>query len=179
MPRLRPSVEVMDVVFERVDARRYLIGVRRNARTDMGADVTPRPGPGHAEVPHDLVHFVVEEQAQLPLGIYGQVAAGGEVGGFFRPDPGDRHKADDQRRSRRLGSAGAGDVGMSERLAALVDERGRLRGPLPEELDPALGERIQARLDDVLQQWRDTAPGEQLVLTWPRVRTSAARRPGS
>ena len=38
------SVEVMDVVFERVDARRYLIGVRRNARTDVGADVTPRPG---------------------------------------------------------------------------------------------------------------------------------------
>ena len=65
----------MDVVFERVDARRYLIGVRRNARTDVGADVTPRPGPGHAEVPHDLVHFVVEEQAELPLGIYGQVAA--------------------------------------------------------------------------------------------------------
>ena len=88
-------------------------------------------------VPHDLVHFVVEEQAELSLGIYGQVAAGGEVGGFFRPDPGDRHKAADQRRSRRLGSAGGADVGMSERLAALVDERGRVRGPLPEELDPA------------------------------------------
>ena len=169
----------MDVVFERVDARRYLIGVRRNGRTDVGADITPRPGPGRADVPHDLVHFVVEEQAGLPLGIYGQVAAGGEVGGFFRPDPGDRHKAADQRRSRRLGSAGAGDVGMSERLAGLVDERGHLRGPLPDDLDPTLGERIQARLDDVLRQWRDTAQGEQLVLTWPGVRTSAARRPGS
>ena len=53
----------MEVVFERVDERRYLIGVRRNARTDVGADIWPRPGPGHAEVPHDLVHFVVEEQA--------------------------------------------------------------------------------------------------------------------
>ncbi len=171
----------MDVVFERVDARRYLIGVRRNARADVGPDIRPRPGPGHADVPHDLVHFVVEEQAGLPLGIYGQVAAGGDVGGFFRPDPNDRHKADDQRRSRRLGSAGAADVGLSERLAALVDERGRLRGPVPEELelDPALGERIQTRLDEVLAQWRATAPGGQLVLTWPRVRTAAARRPGS
>ncbi len=169
----------MDVVFERVDARRYLIGVRRHARMDVGADVWPRPGPGHAEVPHDLVHFVVEEQAGLPLGIYGQVAAGGEVGGFFRPAPGDRHKAADQRRSRRLGSAGAGDVGMSERLASLVDGRGRWRGPVPEELDPALGDRIQARLDEVLAQWRRTPPGGQLVLTWPGVRGAAGRRPGS
>ncbi len=169
----------MEVVVERVDARRYLIGVRRRSRTDVGPDLRPRPGPGHAEVPHDLVHFVVEEQAGLPLGIYGQVAAGGDVGGFFRPDPSDRHKADDQRRSRRLGSAGAADVGMSERLAALVDERGRLRGPVPEELDPKLGDRIQARLDKVLAQWRQTPPGAQLVLTWPKVRAAAGRRPGS
>jgi hypothetical protein len=70
---------------------------------------------------------------------------------------------------------------MSERLAALVDERGRLRGPVPEELelDPTLSDRIQARLDEVLSQWRATAPGGQLVLTWPRVRAAAARRPGS
>ena len=171
----------MDVVFERVDARRYLIGVRRNARADVGPDIRPRPGPGHADVPHDLVHFVVEEQAGLSLGIYvlqgGRLPSvgGGELHGR------DQHKADDQRRSRRLGSAGAADVGMSERLAALVDERGRLRGPVPEELelDPGLGERIQTRLDEVLAQWRATAPGGQLVLTWPRVRGAAARRPGS
>jgi hypothetical protein len=77
----------VEVVFERVDARRYLIGVLRRSRTDVGPDIRPRPGPGHAEVPHDLVHFVVEEQAGMPLGIYGQLAAGGDVGGFLPSRP--------------------------------------------------------------------------------------------
>ena len=73
------------------------------------------------------------------------------------------------------------DAAYEHAAAAIADVRKRLRGPVPEELelDPTVGERIQARLDDVLAQWRETAPGEQLVLTWPRVRAAAARRPGS
>jgi len=71
----------MQVIFERVDDRRYRIGVVRDGRYDVGVDVPVRGAPGHADVPHDLVHFVVEEQAKLRLGIYGQVAAGGDCGG--------------------------------------------------------------------------------------------------
>ncbi len=93
----------MQVVFERVDARRYLIGIVRDGRYDVGADVPVRPAPGPADVPHDLVHFAVEEQLGLRLGIYGQVAAGGDVGGFFVPAPTDRHPAGDKRRSERVG----------------------------------------------------------------------------
>lgn len=76
----------MRVIFERVDERRYRIGVMRDGRHDVGADVPVRGAPGRADVPHDLVHFVVEEQAGLALGIYGQVAAGGDCGGFFARD---------------------------------------------------------------------------------------------
>ena len=75
----------MDVVIERVSAQRYSIGVLRNGRYDVRADIPLRPGPGQGKAPHDLVHLVVEAQAGLRLGIDGQVAAGGEVGGFFRP----------------------------------------------------------------------------------------------
>ena len=39
----------MDVVFERVDARRYNIGILRNGRYDAGADVPLGPAPGRAE----------------------------------------------------------------------------------------------------------------------------------
>ncbi|MGN6608789.1 MAG: hypothetical protein ACTHMS_17490, partial [Jatrophihabitans sp.] len=75
----------MRVIFERIDGRSYRIGVRRDGRHDVGPDVPVRLAPGWATVPHDLVHFAVEEQARLSLGVFGQVAAGGDCGGFFRP----------------------------------------------------------------------------------------------
>jgi hypothetical protein len=74
----------MDVVFRRLNERQYGIGLIRGGKRDVGGDVGIRVAPGDACVPHDLVHFVVEEQAELKLGIFGQCAAGGEVGGFFR-----------------------------------------------------------------------------------------------
>jgi hypothetical protein len=101
----------------------------------------------------------------LRLGIYGQVAAGGDVGGFFAPPPADRSRARDKKRSERLGHAGRRDVALSERLAAMVDSSGRLSAVADDPaVAAALRDRLAARLKDVLAQWRATAPGEQLVL---------------
>ncbi|CAN5157054.1 hypothetical protein BH09ACT8_BH09ACT8_54840 [soil metagenome] len=106
-------------------------------------------------MPHDLVHFVVEEQARLPLGIFGQCAAGGEVGGFFRAAVGKRGNAGRARRSRRLSSAGRADVGRSEQLAGLAHA-----GSIPADANPALvpqvlRESINRRLTEILAQWAD------------------------
>ena len=154
----------MKVVFERVDARRYLIGVVRDGRYDVGPDVPVRPAPGHADVPHDLVHFAVEEQLGLRLGIYGQIAAGGDVGGFFVPAPADRHPAGDKRRSDRLGRAGRVDAARSELVAGLA-HTGRLQrtaGVLTVRERTA----VDRRLVELLTAWESTAPGGRLVLTW-------------
>jgi hypothetical protein len=157
----------MRVVFERYDERRYGIGIVRDGRRDVGADVPVRPGPGHAAVPHDLVHFVVEEQAGLTLGVFGQVAAGGDAHGFFRPAPADR-TGRDRKRSERVGRAGREQVSLSEQLAALVGPGGTW-APSTRELigDPRLEARLRARLAEVLGRWRATPPGERLVLDWP------------
>lgn len=157
----------MDVIFERVDARRYNIGIVRNGRYDAGADVPLRPGPGSGRAPHDIVHFVVEEQAGLRLGIYGQVAAGGEVGGFFRPAPDDRSHARDAKRSARLGRAGRHDTARSERLAGLIDVDGAINKAAASDFDPILIAAIETRLREVLRRWDKTQPGGRLVLTWP------------
>lgn len=170
----------MDVVFERVDARRYNIGILRNGRYDVGADVPLRPGPGQGRAPHDIVHFVVEEQAGLRLGIYGQVAAGGEVGGFFRPVPDDRSHARDAKRSQRLGRAGRDDCGLSEQLAALVDHDGGIDHSRAESFDAGLVQAIARRLDEVLRRWDRVQPGGRLVLTWPdRLTIRRGRLPDS
>ena len=157
----------MDVIFERVDARCYAIGILRNGRYDVGADVLARPGPGQGRAPHDLVHFVVEEQAGLTLGIYGQVAAGGDVGGFFRPPPWDRSHARDRRRSLRLGRAGRDQVAMSEGLAATISPDGELDRERLAAVAPDLVDAIAARLEEGLTDWDKTQPGRRLVMTWP------------
>ena len=155
----------MRVIFERVDDSRYRIGVLRDGRFDVGADIPLRAAPGGGPVPHDIVHFAVEEQAGLRLGVFGQVAAGGDVGGFFRPVPAERRPARDQKRSKRIGAAGRADTALSERLAGLA-ARGRIDDAVAE-LSPPLREAINRRLAELLEAWRSVPVGERLVLTWP------------
>lgn len=101
------------------------------------------------------------------MGVYGQVAAGGQVGGFFRPAPNDRAPARDKKRSDRIGRAGRADVAVSERLAALASTGRVDESANDPTLSPALRHRLNARLAEVLGQWRATPPGGRLVLTWP------------
>lgn len=157
----------MEVVFRRLSDRQYAIGVIRDGVRDVGGDVAMRLAPGDTDVPHDLVHFVVEEQAELTLGIFGQCAAGGDVGGFFRATIGKRGKARRIKRSRRLGGAGRSQVDRSEVLASLARD-----GAISPEVDPAtvsptLRESINGRLDAVMTQWNGVPVGGDLVLHWP------------
>jgi hypothetical protein len=57
-------------------------GLDVNCRVDVCADAPMRMAPGDEDIPHDMLHFVVEDQAGLKLD-YGQAAAGGEVGGYL------------------------------------------------------------------------------------------------
>jgi hypothetical protein len=160
-------MQTVDVVFRKLNERQNGIGLIRDGARDVGGDVAVRLAPGDARVPHDLAHFVVEEQAALKLGIFGQCAAGGDVGGFFRASAGKRGKAQQLKRSRRLGGAGRSDVGRSEELAGLA-----FSGAIPPEADPvavppALRESINRRLNEVIAQWNSTPVGGDLVLHWP------------
>lgn len=160
----------MEVVFERIEGRRYRVGVRRSGRHDTGPDVPPRVGVGApvGDVPHDLVHLAIEDALGLRLGIFGQVAAGGDLGGFFTPPPEDRSPVRDKRRSQRLARAGRDDTARSEALAACVGHDGRLRPDLPADLvTPGELERVQQRLTELFDAWRATPPGGELVVTWP------------
>ncbi|HTI77444.1 MAG TPA: hypothetical protein VL634_20765 [Mycobacterium sp.] len=157
----------MEVVFRRLSHRQYGIGLIRDGARDVGENVAMRVAPGDSRVPHDLVHFVVEEQAGLKLGIFGQCAAGGDVGGFFRASGGKRGKTRQAKRSRRLGGAGRSDVGRSEELAGMARD-----GSIPAEVPPAevlpeLRNAINTRLDEVLARWNAVPVGGDLVLPWP------------
>ncbi|MBO0862428.1 MAG: hypothetical protein J2P21_28805 [Chloracidobacterium sp.] len=69
----------MKVQFRRTGARRYAITIYREGL----ALVEMNPAPGYDTImPHDLLHFVVESELGLNLGVFSQVASGGHAGTF-------------------------------------------------------------------------------------------------
>ncbi len=111
-----------------------LVTITRTRSRGYGIRVAPpglpalemSPAPSYDELlPHDVVHFVVEEELRLAGGIFGQLAAGGDAG-TFRLVPGaesPRDRARAQRRLRergeRLHREGRADTEFSERAATI------------------------------------------------------------
>lgn len=69
----------MKVQFRRTGAHCYAVTIYR----DGLRPVEMNPAPGYDPLmPHDLLHFAVESELGLSLGIYGQLACGGDAGSF-------------------------------------------------------------------------------------------------
>ena len=167
-----------------------------------GVDVSRESGPParlrvvklDAEwLPREIAHFLVEREFGLKLGIFGQLAAGGDAGRFWAA-PADR----DSRLahlSHRLQVTGRGDLGRSVALVAWCTaawevetgrrsagprDAGRPDGPWPL-LDVAAIPREQVAgavrcLTSAAVAWNELGPGQRVSFDWPQALTLAARR---
>jgi hypothetical protein len=173
----------VDVIFKRTGERRYAVVVLVPGKPVQAVD----PAPGYDDdIPHDLVHYVVEAELRLMSGVFGRAANGG--GTFVAAAAhhlSTRERARQRRKQeRREGSLGARDsergqeLATSERLAALCDVAWRRRhGQRPDPLrkapeplatdDRAAVARVVARLDELAPLWRALAIGEELAFEWP------------
>jgi hypothetical protein len=174
----------MNVRFRRTGVRRYAVVVTVAGEPPRAMD----PAPGYDDdIPHDLVHYVVEAELGLTNGVYGRAARG--AGTFItiaERDVGPRERArkqrKQQRRERALGVQDArhtADMAHSERLAALCDVAWRRKhrqhpdpmrsAPVLRTEDAADVERVVFRLDAIAPLWRALPVGDELVFEWPRV----------
>jgi hypothetical protein len=174
----------MDVRFKRTGARRYAVVVCLAGEPPRAMD----PAPAYDDdIPHDVVHYVVEAELGLENGVYGRAARG--AGTFITTaehDVSPRQRARQQRKQRRreraLGARDArraADMAESERLAALCDVAWRRKhgqhpdrarqAPVPRTEDAAAIERVVSRLDVIAPRWRALPVGGELVFEWPRV----------
>jgi hypothetical protein len=178
------------VTFTRLTGPRYGVDVIR----DSGPPARLRVVKLDAEwLPGEIAHFLVEREFGLKLGIFGQLAAGGDAGRFWAA-PADR----DSRlahRSHRLQVTGRGDLRRSVALvawctAAWEIETGRRaaghrgtegsEGPWPL-LDVAAVPRDQVAgtvrcLAAAALAWDELCPGQPVSYEWPLALTLAARR---
>jgi hypothetical protein len=180
----------MHVRFKRTAARRYAVVITLPGETPQAMD----PAPGYDDdIPHDLVHYVVEAELGLANGVYGRASRG--AGTFITTrehDEGPRERARKQRKQRKREKAlavhdarGAADMSQSERLAGLCDIAWRRKhgqradplraAPVPRAEDVAAIERVVVRLDLIAPLWRALPVGQELTFEWPSVVPGAER----
>ena len=136
------------------------------------------PAPGYSElIPHDLVHWVAEEEFGLQDGIFGQLAAGGNAGTFV-PTEELRTRTWARQVERRNRATGT-EMGRSEALAAQVYPRwlrhsGHLRGgqyvqqgPPRTDLSDTDLARAFERLSSLSGTWRAVGVGGSMTVEWP------------
>jgi hypothetical protein len=181
------------VHFIRSGERRYSMRIERSDAPTLVMDPAPGFDP---DLPHDMVHFVVEAALGLTTGVFGQIAAGGNAGSFRIEATGALSAKEHQRAARKQVAKGAklvksqGREGeLSELAAFLFDiawrsqsrpdsatqraalgEAERARGALSADerarIDAARP-RVFADFERLSKAWRALKVGEALTLEWP------------
>lgn len=186
----------MIVHFVRSGVRRYGIRIERPENVSLYMD----PAPGFdAQLPHDMVHFIVEALLGLKNGVFGQIAAGGNAGSFHVGSLEGGSARSHRRMSRKQVAKGQGlmerqgrEGELSELAAFILDvewrgaqradsaaqrialaEVDRARQSLSAnergKLDAVRAE-VFAAFTELSQQWGNLAVGEALRLEWPTLR---------
>jgi hypothetical protein len=185
----------MKVHFIRSGDRRYSMRIERADAPVLVMDPAPGFDP---DLPHDMVHFVVEAALELKTGVFGQIAAGGDAGSFHVEAGGALSSKERQRAARKQVAKGAkliksqGREGeLSELAAFLFDIAWRSRSrPDTAAQRAALGEAERTRgslsaderaridaarphvfeaFDRLSKAWRALPVGGALSLEWPSV----------
>src|SRR5262245_23165976 len=74
-------MKTMQVEFHRTGEKRYAVVILREGLPNL--EMNPAPG-FDALMPHDMLHFLVEQELDLRRGIFGQIALGGTAGTFHQ-----------------------------------------------------------------------------------------------
>lgn len=182
----------MQVIFRRTGERSYavIVAVRGEATQTMN------PAPGFdPNIPHDLVHYVVEAELGLEAGVFGRAARGG--GTFYaaaaasnsREQARTRRKQARRELALRRERANEEQLQTSERFAALCDGAWRRRHAqransgsgtptsLLSAVDAARVERVLLRLDQLAPLWNQLGVGGELAFTWPGLEVAVRREP--
>jgi hypothetical protein len=113
-------------------------------------------------LPHDLVHYVVEEELGLAYGFWGLVAAGAKLQSVQAYGARDRRRIPPQ--DDPLVAAHVDELLAAEGFVAAFSAFPGT-GPEPE-LDPTCVERIRVRITELNKRWQAAGPEEVFRLHW-------------
>ena len=168
----------MRLTFSRLADRRP---VETLVERDDGVVFAMRGAGGGPDLPHDLVHALVEQELGIPDGIWGSVADG-VVWGSMRHVSGRRppHAAD---RSAAIVRERSAAIQRAESVADVVARLARRQEVLPQQvaMSGVPRNRLEAAaavLQEATVRWAALEPGRTWVLEWPGRPARGAARAG-
>lgn len=175
----------MIVVFRRTGEKRYGVEALREGLPV----VYIHPAPGYdRQIPHDMMHMVVEAQLRLTRGIFGQLAAGGNAGTFQPSVQRDQSSREARRarkrvtkRGKKLLKTGHDDCILSERASYICwlewrartssrpeDKQARDTAPITElGLQQSKVDEIFKHVDELSSHWSGLDVGQSVGVSWP------------
>lgn len=152
------------MTFTRTGERRYRVSVE-------GAGVVSsfmEPAAGYdARLPHDMAHFVVENELGITGGVFGQLASGGNAGTFQPTEKQPNRKA--AKRGKKVAATNRQDALLSEKLVYIawqVWNNERLETDLPKGFSLDDIRRVCREFDAVSAVWSPLVVGESITLAW-------------
>ena len=152
----------MKVTFTRTRDRGYSVSVE-----GPGIDpVKMHPAPGYDErLPHDVAHFIVENELGIMGGVFGQIAAGGTANTFFSSDAKYPKKARD--RGKKIAKANKKDALFSEHAIYAAQSRWEKHDIIPDTKIPGADIiRIIGEFESFAERWSKLPIGGSITLEW-------------
>ena len=152
----------MKVTFTRIHAKGYSVSIE-----GPGLDpVKMQPAPGYdPRLPHDVAHFIVENELGIMAGIFGQIAAGGTANTFFPDEAKNRRKA--RKRGSEMMKANKKDALLSEHAVYAAQSRWEKHDIIPDTRIPQVDlDRIIGRFEEFAAEWSKLSIGGSVTLEW-------------
>ena len=153
----------VEVTFTRTGNHRYRVSVDGTGMTPLYME----PAAGwNARMPHDMAHFIVENELGIKGGVFGQLAAGGTARTFSPVDQDKRRKL--RKRGKRLATTNQKDAELSERLISIVTQVWQNKADVTSFKEVATDDlkRVVREFEAASSIWSKLAIGESMTLTW-------------
>lgn len=126
------------------------------------------PAPGFDDrLPHDMAHFIVENELGITGGVFGQLAAGGRAKTFRAVNA--KRPGRSERRDNRIARENRKDADLSELVVNLACRTWKAEKELPPPVKGVSAEdiaRICRVFDEVSAKWSALKVGGSLTLEW-------------
>ena len=152
----------MKVTFTRIRERAYGISVEGTKIHSSQKS----PAPGYDDrLPHDVAHFIVENELGILGGVFGQLAAGGTANTFFSSDSKSPKK--ERERGARIARENKKDALFSEHAIWAAQSRWEKHDIIPDTKIPQADiDRIISKFEEFAERWSKTPIGASITLEW-------------